>query len=30
MVQEIFDSYRDENNTDGINKTMNAKDITSI
>ncbi len=28
MVQEIFDSYKDENNTDGINKNTDAKDIT--
>jgi hypothetical protein len=27
MVQEISDSYRDENKTDGISKTMDAKDI---
>jgi hypothetical protein len=28
MVQEIFDSYKDENNTDEINKNIDAKDIT--
>ncbi|MDN5844904.1 MAG: hypothetical protein L0H53_01350 [Candidatus Nitrosocosmicus sp.] len=28
MVQEIFDSYKDENNIDGINKNTDAKDIT--
>lgn len=28
MVQEIFDSYKDEDNTDGINKNTDAKDIT--
>jgi hypothetical protein len=27
MVHEISDSYRDENKTDGISKTMDAKDI---
>jgi macrodomain Ter protein organizer (MatP/YcbG family) len=27
MVHDIFDSYRDENNTDGINKSTDAKDI---
>jgi hypothetical protein len=27
MVQEISDRYRDENKTDGISKTMDAKDI---
>jgi hypothetical protein len=26
MVHDIFDSYRDENNTDGINKSNVAKD----
>ena len=28
MVHDIFDSYRDENNADGINKNIDAKDIT--
>ena len=28
MVHDIFDSYRDENNTDGINKSNVAKDTT--
>lgn len=28
MVQDISDIYRDKNKTDGISKTMNAKDIT--
>ncbi len=27
MVHDIFDSYRDENKTDGINKSTDAKDI---
>jgi hypothetical protein len=27
MVQDISDSYRDENKTDGISNTMDAKDI---
>lgn len=28
MVQEIFDSYKDEDNTDGINKNTDAKYTT--
>ena len=28
MVHDIFDNYRDENNTDGINKSNDAKDTT--
>ena len=28
MVQDISDRYGDENNTDGISKTLNNKDVT--
>ena len=28
MVHDIFDNHRDENNTDGINKNFDTKDIT--
>jgi hypothetical protein len=28
MVQEIFDSFKDENNTDGLYKNTDAKDVT--
>ncbi len=28
MVQDIFDSYKDENNTDGTNKNTYVEDIT--
>jgi hypothetical protein len=28
MVQDVFDRYKDENNTDGINKSNVAKDTT--
>ncbi len=28
MVQDISDSYRDENNTDGLQKSIGDKDIT--
>ncbi len=28
MVQGIFDSHEDENNTDGINKNIEVRDIT--
>ena len=28
MVQDVFDSCKDENNTDGINKNAYAEDIT--
>ena len=28
MVHDIFDSYMDENNTDGINMNIDAKDMT--
>jgi len=28
MGHDIFDSYREENNADGINKNIDAKDIT--